>query len=339
MSTTIINQLDPLFETAGLLYISKHLDKNKQETIKELNNLGMNGELFFQNNMMVFEKYVQVFKRNSVTEPATDSFFFEDEDPDLLVMFMAVLLENRDWLSSMDKISDEIINKQLIQYLSEEFSVSPYQGEYGLEDIFDFLGNCDLPESTKWKAMSFIRQPIKWMSELIKAINSNSEAYKKAVESVEKPLNKFLKKYSENKDEQFEKMVSSVSNISTIQPTLVFPISQLLFNSYGYYGLLSAAVFKNQKISGDLDDKFLIRLKALSDRSKLEILKSLKISPKYNLEIAESLGLTAATMSYHMGVLLTCGFVGIEKKDGKVYYHLEHENINKLIRDLDKLLL
>jgi DNA-binding transcriptional ArsR family regulator len=80
-------------------------------------------------------------------------------------------------------------------------------------------------------------------------------------------------------------------------------------------------------------------LKALSDSSKLEIISSLKISPKYNLEIAQQLGLTPATMSHHMSVLLSCGFVGVEKMDGKVYYHLVEENMISMLEELKQALL
>ena len=56
-------------------------------------------------------------------------------------------------------------------------------------------------------------------------------------------------------------------------------------------------------------------LKALSDKSKFDILHSLLIAPKYNLELAEELDLTAATVSHHMNVLLTNKLVDIEKKE------------------------
>ena len=52
-------------------------------------------------------------------------------------------------------------------------------------------------------------------------------------------------------------------------------------------------------------------MKAFGDKSKFEILYSLKESPKYNLEIAEQLHLTAATMSHHVNILLSQGLVTV----------------------------
>ena len=59
----------------------------------------------------------------------------------------------------------------------------------------------------------------------------------------------------------------------------------------------------------------------LSDKSRFEILALLKKGARYNLEIAEELQLGAPTASHHMNLLMTNGFVTIEKQDAKVYYH------------------
>ena len=80
-------------------------------------------------------------------------------------------------------------------------------------------------------------------------------------------------------------------------------------------------------------------LKLLGDKSKFEILCSLKERGKYNLEIAEELRLTPATASHHMGLLLSNQFVAVEKKDGKVYYRLNRETIEEMIRYLEGVFL
>ena len=75
-------------------------------------------------------------------------------------------------------------------------------------------------------------------------------------------------------------------------------------------------------------------LKAISDNSKFDILLSLIKAPKYNLELAEELNLSAATISHHMNVLLTCHLVSVEKRDGRVYYTLSKSTIENLLLDL-----
>lgn len=77
--------------------------------------------------------------------------------------------------------------------------------------------------------------------------------------------------------------------------------------------------------------------KCLSDRSRLQILKSLSIEPMYVERLAERLNLTPSTISFHLKKLEDAGIV-YSKKDQyyQVYYLVENilkENILDLIKD------
>ena len=80
-------------------------------------------------------------------------------------------------------------------------------------------------------------------------------------------------------------------------------------------------------------------MKAFGDKSKFEILYSLKESPKYNLEIAEELQLTPATASHHMSLLLSNHMVTVEKKDGRVYYQLNQETLREIMKCFREIFL
>ena len=96
-----------------------------------------------------------------------------------------------------------------------------------------------------------------------------------------------------------------------------------------YIGLFVKDIYKMLEKSRNNRKPLLPVLKALSDSSKFEILQSLLISPKYNLEIAEELKLSPPTVSHHMSVLLENGLVDVEKKEGKVYYTLSKERLRE----------
>ncbi|AMP20605.1 hypothetical protein AZF37_04940 [endosymbiont 'TC1' of Trimyema compressum] len=65
----------------------------------------------------------------------------------------------------------------------------------------------------------------------------------------------------------------------------------------------------------------------------------IKNQPKYNLEIAEALSLSAATVSHHMSTLFNCFFVKFTKKNGKIYYELEKESMENFITNFKNLWL
>jgi DNA-binding transcriptional ArsR family regulator len=104
-----------------------------------------------------------------------------------------------------------------------------------------------------------------------------------------------------------------------------------------YYGLLAEKAIK--ELGYDNGKEYLkICLKALSDSSKLEILSTLKTSPKYAAELAVQLGLTPATVSHHMNMLLSARLVYVEKSDGKYYYHLNKDSIHEILEQLNSML-
>ena len=101
--------------------------------------------------------------------------------------------------------------------------------------------------------------------------------------------------------------------------------------------MLFRSIYKMLEKSRNNRKHLLPVLKALGDSSKFEILQSLLISPKYNLEIAEELKLSPPTVSHHMSVLLENGLVDVEKKEGKVYYTLSKEKLRKVVGELEKV--
>ncbi|NFE08263.1 winged helix-turn-helix transcriptional regulator, partial [Clostridium botulinum] len=124
-----------------------------------------------------------------------------------------------------------------------------------------------------------------------------------------------------------------------IIPTLTFGTSLFEFKNTYFMGLLYEIICKEYIYSMGNKGELVLKLKALSDKSKLEIISLLKAGPKYSLEIAEALKLTPATVSYHMGSLLECSMVVVEKKQGKVYYHLNKIGLKNFIDELNNTLL
>lgn len=343
MSDKVLCELDPVFETMGLLSVSYNLDAVKEETKKALSDLGFDGEQFYSQYFKIFDKYVQAFLKNKV-ESKEDELFFYEKDPNYFLILLLLIIENKSWLTSAVNLTDNQINSQISHICKAVFDndANPKISDT-LDSIIEFLEKSGLETNSKWKMLRIMRQPTKYITQLIDIINSNMDAYHKATDDVRKPLEKLLNQYNVSVnncgDKKFYELKTEISQSSTVYPTLIFPVSQMLFEKSCYYGLLSEKVIKNGKARPNSKESLLLKLKALSDSSKLEIIASLKVSPKYNLEIAQQLELTAATMSHHMNVLLNCGFVGIEKKDGKVYYHLEKENLKDLIKELQETLL
>lgn len=342
MSMKVNGELDFLFETLGLLYHNYHFDKIKSDLMKDFAEFGINGEVFYQQHLKILDKYILTFKKNRKVSSA-DNFYFGDYDTKFFLFYCDTLIRNRNYLA-MEWESDHSIKTEMLKSLQAVYDYDTSGIDIdNLESIIQFLEQSKLNENTKWKIMQFFYQPKERFQTLADLVNANIEPYKKALNAISKPLSALLNDYqnSYNGESSFNllKSVENTSNIIAVCPTLIFPVAQLSLGEYFYYGLLSSIAFEKTNSHANSTESILLKLKAISDNSKLQILLSLKDSPKYNLEIAEQLGLTAATMSHHMNVLLTCGLVGVTKKHGRVYYHIDIENIGKFIINLQELLL
>jgi len=71
-------------------------------------------------------------------------------------------------------------------------------------------------------------------------------------------------------------------------------------------------------------------LKVLSEEKRVEIIKLLAVKPAIGSELAKQVGLTGATASYHLTMLLGIGLVEYERVGQKLHYTLNKE----LLKDL-----
>lgn len=341
MSKKNIN-LDSVFETAGLLYISSHFDKVKHDIKTSLKELGLDGEQYYSQNLNFFDKYIESFTKYRVLIDGSD-FFLGETDFNYFLILLSLIIENKNWLSSMDDLTPEYVNKQIIHICEEAFDNSSQTDNITtLDNIVNYLDKIGFEASVNWRLLHIMLSPLKYLSQFANLINANINAFYKAIDENKKNIKIVLDQYDLaviKQTDNFIKIKDKLSKSSNIYPTLVFPISQMIFENNYYDGVLSRKVLKNEKGFSYTKDVLLRKIKALGDSSKMEILLSLKECPKYNLEIAQQLGLSAATMSHHMNVLLNCGLVFFEKRDGRVYYHIETECIKEMISDLEMIFL
>lgn len=92
---------------------------------------------------------------------------------------------------------------------------------------------------------------------------------------------------------------------------------------------------------GELDrGLFCEELRVFGEESKFEILQMLKEEGAYGKEIAERMGLDAATVSRHLSVLQKSGLIYKERREGRnIYYRTNQGEIRNLIELLQKVFI
>ncbi|NFM73783.1 winged helix-turn-helix transcriptional regulator [Clostridium botulinum] len=343
MKIEILDKLDPICEIFGLIYMSHDYEKFIDALKKELNNNGVNGELFLKKNFKIIDKYIKTFDKYKVINE-NELMFFDEDDESIFMLIAFVLINNKELIYSLDNITDDQFKSIILDVYNEiseeERNIDSIST---LNNTIEFLKEIDLKENTKWKLMIILNEPKKYYKSLIKIIEDNKIAYNQACKAIEKPLSKLISNYikyvNSDKCEVLNNIINNNDSNIIIIPTLTFGTSLFEFKNTYFMGLLYEIICKEYIYSMGNKGELVLKLKALSDKSKLEIISLLKAGPKYSLEIAEALKLTPATVSYHMGSLLECSMVVVEKKQGKVYYHLNKIGLKNFIDELNNTLL
>jgi len=78
--------------------------------------------------------------------------------------------------------------------------------------------------------------------------------------------------------------------------------------------------------------------RGFSDASRLEILESLRETPRSVGEIVETTGLSQSNVSNHLGCLRGCGLVTAEKQGRYVTYRLSDDRVAGLLALAESLL-
>ena len=105
-----------------------------------------------------------------------------------------------------------------------------------------------------------------------------------------------------------------------------------------YLGVLLNRSFQMNRLQAS-EESVCGLLKVISDRSKFDILRRVSRRSTYCQELSREMGLTTATISRHMSLLLDAGLVRARREDNRIYYELERETLEKLFSAAKMILL
>lgn len=337
-------ELNPIFETIGLCCYIKYIDEIKTETVNALDHVGVDGQLFYNINYPLVNQYAEDFAARYVPHEDEDVLFGSmDLDMETTYIVLASIIENPHWIDHINQISEE----KILESFSEMF-IDEVNGDGTAPDLttldkrISFLNSHpELSDSSKWRTMLLLNDPKRYTRSMIEIYKQNLPAFQYAVSKNQAAIDNLMDDLVREGFQHvvFDQLIGKFPEIQTIFPSMISPIVEWGLSTMGFYGVLVNKAYGFGSLQAQERSALLASLKMLSDKSRFEILSLLKKGPKYNLEIAEDLQLSTPTASHHMNLLMTNGFVTIEKKDAKVYYHFIPEKIRELIHLLEKQFL
>ncbi len=224
-------------------------------------------------------------------------------------------------------------------------------GEYSdvrirsLSELIAFLKDLETEDSVKMKmitiyserytlltrAQQFIAESIKILQEYYPIVEKE---YEEAIVSLQD------KSYLESNFNDLGYIKFGKCNRMVVQPCIL-PYNQIAVDwrdeeekdvaaDVGIYVFQLSNTNKKVALS---DSKILSALKALGDATRLKIIHMLSGKKMYIQEIADVLGLTPATVSHHINLLLQEGFVCVTvdvEKAKKIFYEIHPEKFTEL---------
>ena len=334
-------KLDELFETIRLIdYFATNevfSRKHFEESFKEENSFGKGKKEILDRWFPIMEKYVGTFQKY-LDIWKDDRFFWEkgkNENESILEVCTSILLINRDWVTDIEALPEKEIYEGICENL---FQSIPDR----LESAMELLQSQKFSPAACWKLLMILKEPKIYFERLTHLIRRHLPAQAKAWKQVEGQLKNQVESF-EVHPEIFESIPTLIDHAQDAFPSLIvfnsytFPGGATVVNCYG--GIMANELMDLSEDTKKPKENLTSSLKLMGDPNKFEILHFMKETPRYNIEIAEHLKVTAATASHHMNNLLSGNLVTVDKREGRVYYSLRKEKIQETILNMEEILL
>lgn len=224
-------------------------------------------------------------------------------------------------------------------------------------NLIEFIDKCELEESFKWKLFNFLNNTSVYMEKFISFLPIYYKQYEKVVSGNQKAFDKLSNHIEKNINEKgfdyIKELAGSFMEPDAFSNCDELYVSPLFFNyasicgcdrqntGYAIIGIEVDKLIKKLAGEDDLDSKLNL-FKNICDKTRFNILRLLVNERLYNQEIAEKVGITMATTTYHMDFLLGSNLVHLERVGHKTYYALNKDaliegiNFLKETFELDK---
>lgn len=217
------------------------------------------------------------------------------------------------------------------------------------KEVIELIESLECSSSMKWTLFTFLNNIKKYMNEFVEFLEKYLKEYDKLVNKrIEemKVFNYYIKKNIEEGGREFFKGITS--GIWNLDDYKNIYVSSMHINSMSLSGtelkdelyIFIGSHFEEtiKQINGaDKVSENVSLFKGLGDMTRFNILKLLIEKEVYGQEIADAVGISMATVNYHMTFLLTTKVVQLKRNGQKTYYSLNKDRLKEGIGFIEKI--
>lgn len=224
------------------------------------------------------------------------------------------------------------------------------QDEKGLEillaDLESFekrLAGCqDLTSTDREKALELLRYPSEAKLRLVNLLEQYVKVFAPYVAELDELGRAEVER---SRGALLENVDEFVTNYLKINVKILAPAKQLILipNAFseiltyfvqpekGKFVLVYGAFISKKRMREKRSEEIKQFLKVLSEEKRIDIIKLLAVKPALGSDLAKQIGLTNATASYHMTMMLGIGLIDYERVGQRLHYVLKKEVLKDLL--------
>lgn len=250
---------------------------------------------------------------------------------------------SKDWVKTFAHSLSDMLNEEDGKHFIKKHNITDAQS------LVAVVVASDLEEAIKYRFTIAITQPSWCIERLWNMFEPNQEHWQKHEAQLQQfafnSLQTWLNKYDNVFDLIDEKVnvqgidafknvniIPSIFNFNTLSIIEKDPFLNSLKHPTLHIGSMIFDLSDAVKVMPQENERLLMVLKTLSDKSKFEILRVCKDNPMYGQQVATHLQITTATASYHLNALVNMGYLSLNVKANRIYYQSKPERIQT---DLD----
>ncbi|WP_067730562.1 ArsR family transcriptional regulator [Oceanobacillus damuensis] len=318
---------------------------NNHESLNENNPSGTNNENF--------DEYIKK-SRTSLSQEMKeelDCFFHEDSYFGLTLTQLIIEKNKTDDIQEFIDFLEELPFEQMMSsFLTSGYSIPQSMPDFNDRDeVFKAIQSSILPAREQAKLLYLYFDEKRTKERFINIIKEiNEKLYQPSLERLTRIHESSMKKLSIMDGEQIRELLQRNFTKNTGRKFK----RVILVPSYCYY---HASLFSyNEKtdtvvtlfgtetleaVDEKSEEDVIELVRALSDRTKLNIIKELNIRPRYGFELAKKLNVSGPTISHHISKLSSLGLITATRKENKIYFEPNHSEIESALRELSSILI
>ncbi len=207
------------------------------------------------------------------------------------------------------------------------------------DKLLKFIDELNISGELKWKFYNFINNPKTYYEDFTQVLQGFLPRYKKVIDKYESKMDKFNNYFQDKINTEgidfLKYLIDDALDLDSYEE--IYVTTSFLNPENRVYNIDGDKIYlvigieyeeALRNIRGREELQFSLNvLNTLSDSMKFEILNYIKDNDVFGKQIAEKMGLSKATVSYHMNHLMALGIVRLCKKGKNVYYTLEKETL------------